>query len=107
MSCIKVLLLTVSLKELNQPEVYSSDNHNEVESWTTARVLEWARDIVKLPERHILKLQENEITGTFLSFTEAFLIVQVMSYYPVLNRTFEVLVFLLVLLLSLSKPLKL
>jgi hypothetical protein len=66
LSCVKVVLTVwlVSLKELNKP-VYSSDE--EIKSWTTARVLEWARDIVKMPERHIQKLQDNEITGIFLS----------------------------------------
>eukprot|EP01126_Amoeba_proteus_P011680 TRINITY_DN14757_c0_g1_i1.p1 TRINITY_DN14757_c0_g1~~TRINITY_DN14757_c0_g1_i1.p1 ORF type:complete len:118 (-),score=15.43 TRINITY_DN14757_c0_g1_i1:5-358(-) len=59
----KVFLDEVSFKEPNKPEVYSSD---EVKSWTTTRVLEWARDIVKLPERHIQKLQDNEITGDVL-----------------------------------------
>jgi hypothetical protein len=44
-----------------------SDNE-EVKSWKAAEVLEWARNIFKLPEKHIQKLQDNEITGMFLSF---------------------------------------
>ena len=57
-----ILLPVVSLKELNKPEVYSSD---EVKSWTTAQVLEWAKSVPGVLDEDIQQLRVNRITGTF------------------------------------------
>lgn len=60
-SCL-TYLWPVSLKELNKPEVYSSD---EVKRWTTAQVLEWAKSVPGVLDEDIEQLRVNRITGTF------------------------------------------
>jgi hypothetical protein len=93
-------------QRVNKPEVYPTSD--EVKNWTIARVLEWAKSVPGILDEDVEQLRVNRITGMFqVPLNDLFLLPEVMSYSPVLKRTFEVLVFLLVPLLSLSKPLKL